>query len=241
VFTNRESNRKGYIKIRRVKQHQMGFFSKIKNILGILDNNNDKNGNDISNPFIDSESIAALSSACIKLDDKLGLKSTGKCGIFVKSVNSETFKEMKEQVDNFLKIVIDKKKSDFDVTFDSKIDSYGYLWFIIKGKTIEEIVAVINAIGDTIHEKGFSRQLLANIFEFSSGYGTNSNGVVNNNQYLIYNYKLDKFYPFVPFSISSDSKNRDHDQEFKIMKEISDTIKIEENPSSWYPIWNIPF
>ena len=54
-----------------VNQHQMGFFSKIKNILGILDNNNDKNGNDISNPFIDSESIAALSLACIKLDDKL--------------------------------------------------------------------------------------------------------------------------------------------------------------------------
>ena len=72
-------------------------------------------------------------------------------------------------------------------------------------------------------------------------YGTNSNGVVNNNQYLIYNYKLDKFYPFVPFSISSDSKKRDHDQEFKIMKEISETIKIEENPSLWYPIWNLPF
>ena len=179
--------------------------------------------------------------ACIKLDDNLGLKSTGKCGIFVKSVNSETFKQMKEHVDNFLKNVIDKKNTNFDITFDSKIDNYGYLWFIIKGKSIEEIVAVINAIGDIIHEKGFSRQLLANIFEFSSGYGTNRNGVVNNNQYLIYNYKLDKFYPFVPFSISSDSKNRNHDQEFKIMKEISDTIKIEENPSLWYPIWNIPF
>ena len=38
----------------------MGFFSKIKNMLGILDNNNDKNGNDISNPFIDSESIASF-------------------------------------------------------------------------------------------------------------------------------------------------------------------------------------
>ena len=223
-----------------VNQHHMEFFNKIKRAFGISNNSNDKN-NKISNPFIDSESIAALSLACIKLDDNLGLKSTGKCGIFVKSVNSETFKQMKEHVDNFLKNVIDKKNTNFDITFDSKIDNYGYLWFIIKGKSIEEIVAVINAIGDIIHEKGFSRQLLANIFEFSSGYGTNRNGVVNNNQYLIYNYKLDKFYPFVPFSISSDSKNRNHDQEFKIMKEISDTIKIEENPSLWYPIWNISF
>ena len=219
----------------------MGFFSKIKNMLGILDNNNDKNGNDISNPFIDSESIEALSLACIKLDDKLGLKSTGRCGIFVKSVNTESFKEMKEQIDNFLKVVIDKKNINFNVTFDSKIDNFGYLWFIIKGKSIEEIVAVINAIGDIIHEKNFSRQLLANIFEFSSGYGTNNSDPVNNNQYLIYNYKLDKFYPFVPLSSSPNNKKRNHDQEFKIMKEISDTIKIEENPSLWYPIWNIPF
>jgi hypothetical protein len=204
--------------------HQMGFFSKIKKTLGISDNDDDKNNNNnISNPFIDSESIESLSLACIKLDENLGLKSTGRCGIFVKSVNTETFKEMKENVDNFLKVVIDN------------------LWFIIKGKSIEEIVAVINAIGDIIHEKNFSRQLLANIFEFSSGYGTNNNDPVNNNQYLIYNYKLDKFYPFVPFSSSWNNKKRNHDQEFKIMKELSDTIKIEENPSLWYPIWNIPF
>ena len=180
----------------------MGFFSKIKKTLGISHNDKDKNNNNISNPFIDSESIASLSLACIKLDENLGLKSTGRCGIFVKSVNSETFKQMKEHVDNFLKVVIDKKNINFDVTFDSKIDNYGYLWFIIKGKSIEEIVAVINAIGDIIHEKGFSRQLLANIFEFSSGYGTNDSDPVNNSQYLIYNYKLDQFYPFVPFSSS---------------------------------------
>ena len=213
----------------------MGFFSKIKKTLGISDSDEDKNNNNISNPFIDSEAIESLSLACIKLDENLGLKSTGRCGIFVKSVNTETFKEMKEQIDNFLKVVIDKKNINFDVTFDSKIDNYGYLWFIIKGKSIEEIVAVINAIGDIIHEKNFSRQLLANIFEFSSGYGT------DNSDPLIYNYKLDKFYPFVPLSTSWNSKKRNHDQEFKIMKEISDTIKIEENPSLWYPIWNIPF
>ena len=116
---------------------------------------------------------------------------------------------MKEHADNFLKIVIDKKNINFDVTFKSKLDNYGYLWFIIKGKSIEEIVAVINAIGDIIHEKGFSRQLLANLFEFSSGYdANNNNNTVNNNQYLIYNYKIDKFYPFVPFSTSPDNKKK---------------------------------
>ena len=57
-----------------VNQHHMEFFNKIKKALGISNNIDDKN-NKISNPFIDSESIAALSLACIKLDDNLGLKS----------------------------------------------------------------------------------------------------------------------------------------------------------------------
>ena len=223
----------------------MGFFNKIKKTFKINDNDRDDNNinNTISNPFIDSQAIESLSLACIKLDENLGLKSTGRCGICVKSINSESFKQMKDYIDNLLKVVIDKKDINFDVTFNSIIDNYGYLWFIIKGKTIAEIVAVINAVGDSIHEKGFSRQLLANIFEFSSGYSGNNNGHIHNNQYLIYNYKIDKFYPFVPILSTSTNnrKRRNHDQEIKIMKEVSDTIKIEEKLSLWYPIWNIPF
>ncbi|HEX7258180.1 MAG TPA: hypothetical protein VF242_08975 [Nitrososphaeraceae archaeon] len=223
----------------------MGFFNKIKKTFNINDNDRDDNNinNTISNPFIDSQAIESLSLACIKLDENLGLKSTGRCGICVKSINSDSFKQMKDYIDNLLKVVIDKKDINFDVTFNSIIDNYGYLWFIIKGKTIAEIVAVINAVGDSIHEKGFSRQLLANIFEFSSGYSGNNNGHIHNNQYLIYNYKIDKFYPFVPIISTSTNnrKRRNHDQEIKIMKEVSDTIKIEEKLSLWYPIWNIPF
>jgi hypothetical protein len=219
----------------------MGFFDKIKKFLKIDNNNN--TDDTISNPFIDSQAIESLSLACIKLDENLGLKSTGRCGICVKSINSDSFKQMKDYIDNLLKVTTDKKNINFDVTFNSIIDNYGYLWFIIKGKTIAEIVAVINAIGDSIHEKGFSRQLLANIFEFSSGYSGKDNGHMDNNQYLIYNYKIDRFYPFVPIISSStnNKKKRNHDQEIKIMKEVSDTIKIEEKLSLWYPIWNIPF
>lgn len=227
----------------------MGFFSTIKNIFKNIFKIGGNKGNDtinkeitISNPFIDSEAIEALSLACLKLDENLGLKSTGRCGICVKFVDSESFKEMKIYIDNLLNVVKDKNKIDFNVTFNSIIDNYGYLWFIIKGKTIAEIVAVINAIGDSIHEKGFSRQLLANIFEFSSGYNENNVGDSQDNQYLIYNYKIDKFYPFVPItSTLNNNKKRNHDQEMKIMNEVSDTIKIEEKLSLWYPIWNIPF
>ena len=69
------------------------------------------------------------------------------------------------------------------------------------------------------------------------------NNVNNDKQYLIYNYKLDKFYPFVPIGSESleGKRRRDHEQEKKIMNEISDEIKFEKDLSLWYPIWNLPF
>jgi len=85
----------------------------------------------------------------------------------------------------------------------------------MEGKAIEDIAVAINAIGDTIHERGYSRQLLASIFEFTSGYNVdgdrpgmdNVNTAVNDNnknQFPIYNYKIDKFYQFVPLLSSAD-------------------------------------
>ena len=86
----------------------MGFVDKIKKMLKIGGNaGKDANNSDtnISNPYIDSQAIEALSLACIKLDENLGLKSTGRCGICVKFVDTELFKEMKVYIDNLLNVV----------------------------------------------------------------------------------------------------------------------------------------
>ncbi len=62
---------------------------------------------------------------------------------------------------------------------------------------------------------------------------------VNNNnksQYLIYNYKLHKFYPFVPLFSSADVEgislrkkgHRNYDQELKIMRQIKDELAFRK-------------
>lgn len=214
----------------------------------------DSTENKISNSYIDSDSITSLSSASLKLESNLGIKSTGRCGICVKDVNLESFNDMKKYVENFLGIATDEKKNEnLSFSFNSFLDEYNYLWFILNGQKIEDVVAGINAVGDTIHEKGFSRQLLAAVFEFTSGYENRNEEVRNvveaiehNNktsQYLIYNYKRDNFYPFVPSGTTSQTgkRKRDNQMEVKIMKEISKEIPFEEDLSQWYPIWNIPF
>jgi hypothetical protein len=173
----------------------------------------------------DSDTISSLSSAYIALKTQLDLKSTGRSAICIKKVELGPFSEMKQEIENFL----DASKADFELTYRTIVDPYEYLWIIIMTKTLEDNVAAIASIGDTIEERGFSDKLLASIFDFNDGSTAN---------YLIYNYKLDKFYPFVP--INEQQKRRDHDKELKIMSAVGDELPVEKDMSNWYPIWNIP-
>lgn len=175
----------------------------------------------------DFDAINSLSSAYIALETKLSLKSTGRTAVCIKRTNIPQFNEMKQEIEKFL----EASKADFELTFRTVVDPYDYLWIIILSKTIEDNVAAITSIGDTIEEKGFSDRLLASVFELNNG---------TTNEYLIYNYKLDKFYPFVP--INEQQKQRDHGEELEIMSALADEKKLpfEKEMSCWYPIWNIP-
>jgi hypothetical protein len=175
----------------------------------------------------DFDAINSLSSAYVTLETKLNLTSTGRTAVCIKRASAQEFNEMKQEIEKFL----EASKADFDLSFRAVVDPYDYLWIVILSKTIEDNVAVITAIGDTIDQKGFSDRLLASVFEFNNGTLI---------EYLIYNYKIDKFYPFVP--INEQQKQRNHSEELKIMSALIDEKKLpfEKDMSRWYPIWNIP-
>jgi hypothetical protein len=174
-----------------------------------------------------SDAIFSLSSAYITLETKLGLKNTGRSAMSMKVVDGMYFSDMKQDIQRFL----DASKTDFDLRYRTLTDSYGYLWVIIEGKHMEDILAGVTAVGDMVEEKGFSDKLLAAIFEFSSNI-ENKNSI----QYLIYNYKRNNFYPFIP----TGQKNRDTEQEMKILSAIGQEVKFEKDMAFWYPMWDLP-
>jgi hypothetical protein len=197
----------------------LNFFRALRKGIGVSSGGNNK-------PGTDTEAINSLSSAYVALETKLNLKSTGRAAICIKRTNVPEFNEMKREIERFL----DASKADFDLTYRTVVDPFDYLWIIIITKTIEDIVAAITSIGDTIEQKGFSGKLLASLFDFNDG---------TVSQYLIYSYKLDKFYPFVP--VNQQQRRRNHNAELKIMSAIADDeLPFEEEMSKWYPIWNIP-
>jgi hypothetical protein len=96
---------------------------------------------------------------------------------------------------------------------------------------MEDILAGVTAVGDTVEEKGFSDKLLAAIFEFRSNMDNN-----DSIQYLIYNYRRNNFYPFIP----TGQKNRDTEQEMKILSAVEQEVHFEKDMAFWYPMWDLP-
>ena len=166
----------------------------------------------------------SVSSAHITLEVKLGLKVTGRCALALKTVSGTFFYEMEQDVRRFLGSL----QPEFDLAFRTVTDSYGYMWIVFEGRRIEDLLAGLTATGDMVAEKGFSDQLLAAVFEFANerhgGY-----------QYLIYNYRRDNFYPFVP----TGNKTRDTEQEMKMMSAAGEEMPFEKDMTLWYPLWDL--
>lgn len=163
----------------------------------------------------------------------MGLKVTGRCALTFKTVSGTFFYEMEQDVRRFL----DSLRPEFDLRYRAVTDSYGYMWVIFEGQSIEDLLAGLTAAGDIVEEKGFSDQLLAAVFEFYSERQGGSGGD-DDHQYIIYNYKRNNFYPFVP--VGRNNKSRDTEKEMKIMAAVAEEMPFEKDMGLWYPLWDLP-
>ena len=179
----------------------------------------------------DSDLIFSLSSSQITLDRKIGLVTTGRCTLIIKTNGGQYFREMEQEVKRFLDALEKEESSAVDLHHDTITDYHGYLWIVLYGKRIEDLLAGLTVVGDLIIERGFSNQMLAAVFQFY-------NERDNKSSFLIYDYKWNKFYPFVP--VSHKRKIRDTTEEMRIMETIVDEIPFEKDKDLWRPLWNLP-
>jgi hypothetical protein len=180
----------------------------------------------------DSDAISTLSSVYISLGSKLGLKSTRRCGLCVERINGVQFENLKSYIEKFLDTI---KETVFDLSYSIHVDNNrDYFWIIIDASRIEDNVACIIAVGEIMEQNSFPQQYVSAVFEFSK------DGSEHQPYYLIYNYKLDKFYPFVPIVNRRNTRNKQ--EEIKIMEAVKDEgLPFEENMEDWRPIWYLPF
>ncbi len=180
----------------------------------------------------DSDLIFSLSSSQITLDRKIGLVTTGRCTLIIKTNGGQYFREMEQEVKRFLDALEKEESSAVDLHHDTITDYHGYLWIVLYGKRIEDLLAGLTAVGDLVVERGFSNQIHAAVFEF---YNERDN---NQSSFIVYNYKSNKFYPFVP--VSHKRKRRNTAEEIRIMETMADEIPFEKDKDLWHPLWNLP-
>ena len=179
----------------------------------------------------DSDLIFSLSSSHITLDTKIGLVTTGRCALVIKTNSGQYFREMEQEVKRFLDVMEREESSAFDLHYDTITDYQDYLWIVLYGKRIEDLLAGLTAVGDLVVERGFSNQMLAAVFQFY-------NERDNKSSFLIYDYKWNKFYPFVP--VNHKRKTRDTIEEMRIMETMVDEMPFEKDKDLWHPLWNLP-
>jgi hypothetical protein len=181
----------------------------------------------------DSDAIFTLSSSYISLESKLNLINTGRCGICIKKTDAEvSFNELKLSIENLLEA---SKKTDLKLSYGVSINEYDdLLWLVIDVRSIEDSVACITVVSEILEQNGPMIMLESAVFEFGK------KGNEHQPYYLIYDYELNKFYPFVP--IISRQKARNSREEVNMMRAVSDdNLPIEEDESKWDPIWHLPF
>lgn len=203
----------------------MGFlFDRIKNRMSRWSNDESR--------VNDSDLIFSLSSSHITLDRKVGLVTTGRCVLVIKTNGGQYFREMEQEVRRFLDALETEDSSAVDLRYDTITDYNGYLWIVLYGKRIEDLLAGLTAVGDLVMERGFSNQIVAAVFQF---YNERDN---NQSSFLVYDYKRNKFYPFVP--LSHKRKTRNAMEEMRIMETMADEMPFEKDKDLWYPLWNLP-
>ncbi|MFL6308932.1 MAG: PspA-associated protein PspAB [Nitrososphaera sp.] len=180
----------------------------------------------------DSDLIFSLSSSHVTLDMKMGLVTTGRCALVTKANSGQYFRETEQEVKRFLDSIEREGSSTVELHHDTITDHQDYLWIVLYGKRIEDLLVGLTAIGDLFTERGFSNQILAAVFQF---YNENDN---DQSSFIVYDYKLNKFYPFVP--VSHKRKIRNNAEEMKIMEIIAEEIPFEKDKDLWRPLWNLP-
>ena len=161
-------------------------------------------------PKAKSEKLFAMSTASITLESNLGLKPSGSAGICFKPIGASAYESARKEIQELLEYSSKETETEFRL----EKDEFNFLWAIFKDPDLEDLVANIHLVSETLEEHGFGGQLLCAIYRFDSEpeAGKSSRGET---VYWIYNFKQGTYYPFIPLS----GKQRDSPFELRLRAE----------------------
>jgi hypothetical protein len=169
-----------------------------------------------------TEQLFAISTAQISLETKLDLRPAREAAIVFRPVQSSSFRQTSQEVQDLLELSARDTKS----RVRQHDDEFNFRWVIIEDDDFEDLVTMIHMVTLTLAEHGYRDQLLAAVFRFDG----------EKTAYWIYNYKRGAFYPFVP----TRNRQRDNAFELRLQAVMGRELPIDSSLESWYALWGIP-
>jgi hypothetical protein len=169
--------------------------------------------------------LFAMSTAYVKLEMELNLRTSGKSAIVFQPLATADFDGIVKDMEE----VVRGTGSDTGTTVERSDDEFGYRWMVLNDPDFEDIVVGVNAVSSAIQAGGYGDRVLCAVFAFRDEQ--------DRPLYWIYNYKRGTFYPFVP---SGGGQQRDNERELRLKAQIGADLPVEPELERWFPLWGIP-
>ncbi len=172
-----------------------------------------------------ADRLFAMSTAYVKLELELEMKTTGKAAIVFQPLATSDFEGIVRDMEE----VVKGTGEDTGTVVTSTDDEFGYRWMILADDDMEDLVVGVNAVSTAIQGGGYGERVLCAFFALRDEAGKPA--------YWIYNYKRGSFYPFVP---AGGAQQRDSERELRLKAQIGADLPVEPELERWFPLWGIP-
>src|SRR3954464_8042556 len=158
-----------------------------------------------------ADRLFAMSTAYVKLELELEMKTSGKAAIVFQPLATADFEGIVRDMEE----VVKGTGEETGTVVTSTDDEFGYRWLILCDHDMEDLVVGVNAVSTAIQGGGYGDRVLCAVF------------ALRNNRdrklYWIYNYKRGAFYPFVP---AGGAQQRDNERELRLKAQVGADLPI---------------
>ena len=172
-----------------------------------------------------ADRLFAMATAYVRLEDELGLKSSGKAAIVFQPLATADFQAIVADMEE----VVRGTGADTGTTVEARDDEFGYRWMVLSDQDFEDLVVGVNGVSTAIQGGGYGERILCAVFSFRDDRGRPV--------YWIYNYKRGAFYPFVP---AGGGQQRDNERELRLKAQVGMDLPVEADLERWFALWGIP-
>jgi hypothetical protein len=169
--------------------------------------------------------LFAITTAYVTLQTGLSITSRDTAAIVFQPLATADF----DSIVKDMEAVVGATAADSATAVESKDDTYGFRWLVLRGSDFEQLAVGINAVSTALQGGGYGDRVLCAVFAFEDEH--------KRPLYWIYNYKRGTFYPFVP---APGSQQRDNERELRLKAQIGADLPVEAELERWFPLWGIP-